>query len=146
MPFETPAATPASICTAAKVRRLARRVTQLYDDALKPFGLTIGQFGLLSSLSRRNGVGVGVLAERLGSEASTVSRLLRPLEAAGLIAIGPDPHDGRAKAIRLTDAGYDTRRRAAAGWSAAQAEMETSLGNGRLAALRFTLDDAYSHL
>jgi DNA-binding MarR family transcriptional regulator len=75
-----------------------------------------------------------------------VSRLLRPLEIAGLIVIGPDPDDGRAKAIRLTDTGYDTRRRAAAGWSAAQVEMETSLGNGRLAALRFALDDAYSHL
>jgi DNA-binding MarR family transcriptional regulator len=146
MPFETPATTPADVCTAAKVRRLARRVTHLYDDALKPFGLTIGQFGLLSSLSRRNGVGVGMLAERLGSEASTVSRLLRPLEAAGLIAIAPDPDDGRAKAIRLTEAGYDTRRRASVGWSAAQAEIETSLGNGRLAALRFALDDAYSHL
>jgi DNA-binding MarR family transcriptional regulator len=100
----------------------------------------------LSSLSRRNGIGVGALAERLGSEASTVSRLLRPLEAAGLIAIGPDPDDGRSKAIHLTDAGYETRRRAATGWSAAQADLETALGNGRLAALRFTLDDAYSHL
>ena len=146
MPAEMPLETPACVCTAAKVRRLARRVTQIYDDALKPFGLTIGQFGLLSSLSRRNGIGVGVLAERLGSEASTVSRLLRPLEAAGLIAIGPDPDDGRSKAIHLTDAGYETRRRAATGWSAAQADLETALGNGRLAALRFTLDDAYSHL
>jgi DNA-binding MarR family transcriptional regulator len=128
------------------VRRLARRVTQIYDDALTPYGLTIGQFGLLSSLSRRNGVGVGVLAERLAADASTVSRLLRPLESAGLIILGPDPDDGRAKAIRLTDAGYDTRRRAAAGWSAAQVQMESALGDGRLAALRFILDDAHSYL
>lgn len=146
MSSEAPTATPASICTAAKVRRLARRVSQLYDEALKPHGLTIGQFGLLSSLSRRTGVSVGVLAEHLGSEASTVSRLLRPLETAGLIVIGPDPDDGRVKSVRLTDAGYDTRRRAAAGWSAAQNEIESSLGTGRLAALRFALDDAYSHL
>jgi DNA-binding MarR family transcriptional regulator len=139
-------ATPAAVCTAAKVRRLARRVTQIYDDALTPYGLTIGQFGLLSSLSRRNGVGVGVLAERLAADASTVSRLLRPLESAGLIVLGPDPDDGRAKAIRLTDAGYDTRRRAAAGWSAAQVQMESALGDGRLAALRFILDDAHSYL
>jgi DNA-binding MarR family transcriptional regulator len=72
--------------------------------------------------------------------------LLRPLESAGLIILGPDPDDGRAKAIRLTDAGYDTRRRAAAGWSAAQVQMESALGDGRLAALRFILDDAHSYL
>ena len=140
------AAAPTAVCTAAKVRRLARRVTQIYDDALTPYGLTIGQFGLLSSLSRSNGVGVGVLAERLATDASTVSRLLRPLESAGLIILGPDPDDGRAKVIRLTDAGYDTRRRAAAGWSAAQEQMESALGDGRLAALRFILDDAHSYL
>ena len=140
------AAAPIAVCTAAKVRRLARRVTQIYDDALTPFGLTIGQFGLLSSLSRSNGVGVGELAERLAADASTVSRLLRPLEAAGLIVLGPDPDDGRAKAIRLTDAGYEKRRAAVAGWTAAQAHVETALGDGRLAALRFILDDAHSHL
>lgn len=139
-------ATPGAVCTAAKVRRLARRVTQIYDEALTPYGLTIGQFGLLSSLSRSNGVGVGVLAERLASDASTVSRLLRPLEAAGLIVVGPDPDDGRAKAIRLTDTGYEKRRAAVGGWTAAQAHVEAALGDGRLAALRFILDDAHSHL
>ncbi len=34
-------------CTAAKVRRLARRVTQVYDDALAPFGLTNDQLAEL---------------------------------------------------------------------------------------------------
>lgn len=140
------AGAPVAVCTAAKVRRLARRVTQIYDDALTPYGLTIGQFGLLSSLSRSSGVGVGVLAERLAADASTVSRLLRPLEAAGLIVLGPDPDDGRAKAIRLTDAGYEKRRAAVAGWTAAQAQIENALGDGRLAALRFILDDAHAHL
>ncbi len=142
----TTPATPIAACTAAKVRRLARRVTQIYDDALTPYGLTIGQFGLLSSLSRHNGVSVGMLAERLTADASTVSRLLKPLETAGLIVLGPDPDDGRAKAIRLTDAGFDKRRAAVAGWTAAQAHVATALGDGRLSALRFILDDAHSHL
>ena len=137
---------PAAHCTAAKVRRLARRVTQIYDDALAPHGLTIGQFGLLSSLSRGTGVGVGALAERLACDASTVSRLLRPLTAAGLIVLGPDPADGRAKAIRLTEAGAERRRAARAGWNAAQTQIAEALGEGRLAALRFILDEAHLHL
>lgn len=136
----------ATHCTAAKVRRLARRVSQIYDDALAPFGVTVGQFGLLNSLSRRSGIGVGGLAERLAADASTVSRLLRPLQNAGLIVIDADPDDGRAKTIRLTDAGFEKRRAARAGWEAAQDHMASALGDGRLAALRFLLDDAHRHL
>jgi DNA-binding MarR family transcriptional regulator len=141
-----PAAGVTAACTAAKVRRLARRVTQIYDDALAPHGVTIGQFGLLSSLSRSNGIGVGVLAERLAADASTVSRLLRPLEAAGLVVLDPDPADRRAKAIRITDAGAEKRRAARAGWETAQTQIADALGDGRHAALRFILDDAHSHL
>jgi DNA-binding MarR family transcriptional regulator len=128
------------------VRRLARRISQIYDDALAPHGLTIGQMGLLASLRRRDGVGVRALAERLSADASTVSRLLRPLEAAGYLRIDPDPDDARAKLIRLTDAGHAIRREASAGWLAAQDRVKTALGPGRLDALRFLLDDAHAHL
>jgi DNA-binding MarR family transcriptional regulator len=145
-----PSPAPASIgpvdCTAAKVRRLARRVSQIYDDALAPHGLTIGQMGLLASLRRREGVGVRALADRLSADASTVSRLLKPLATAGYLRIDPDPDDARAKQVRLTDAGYAIRREAMPGWLAAQAHMRDALGPGRLDALRFLLDDAHAHL
>lgn len=134
------------LCTAAKVRRLARRVSQIYDEALAPHGLTIGQMGLLASLSRRHGIGIGALAQRLSSDASTISRLLRPLEQAGLLIIEPDPEDGRARLVRLTDAGAERRQTAGQGWSAAQARIAAQLGEGRLAALRFMLDDAHDLL
>lgn len=133
-------------CTAAKVRRLARKISQVYDDALAPYGLTIGQMGLLASLRRREGVGVRALAERLSADASTVSRLLRPLQAAGYLRVDADPEDGRAKQVRLTDAGHAIRREATAGWQAAQDSVRVSLGPGRLDALRFLLDDAHAHL
>lgn len=133
-------------CTAAKVRRVARKVTQIYDEALAPHGLTIGQLGLLASLRRSDGIGIGALAERLSADASTVSRLLRPLESAGLLTLAPDPNDGRAKLVRLTDAGHARRQAAAAGWREAQTRVRTSLGEGRLATLRFILDDAHAHL
>ncbi len=133
-------------CTAAKVRRLSRRITQIYDEALAPHGLTIGQMGLLATLRRREGIGVGTLAERLSADASTVSRLLKPLLAAGLIAIDPDPGDRRARLVRLTDAGHARRAGAATGWTAAQAQVQETLGEGRLAALRFIVDDAHALL
>ena len=144
--MNTPNPFGVTACTAAKVRRLSRRITQIYDEALAPHTLTIGQMGLLASLRRREGVGVGTLAERLSADASTVSRLLKPLLAAGLIAIDPDPEDRRAKHVRLTEIGHARRAAAAVAWAAAQAQVQDTLGEGRLAALRFIIDDAHALL
>lgn len=141
-----PPAPAVEACTALKIRRLARRATQIYDDALAPFGLTVGQLGLLAALRRGRGIGVGALAERLASDASTISRLLRPLAAAGLLALEADPADGRGRLVRLTDRGFEARGRATAGWRTAQDQVRTALGDGRLAALCFLLDDAFLHL
>jgi DNA-binding MarR family transcriptional regulator len=69
------------------VRRLSRQVSQIYDDALNLHGLTIGQFGLLACLSRRRGLGIGALAKRLAADASTVSRLVKPLASDRLLRI-----------------------------------------------------------
>lgn len=133
-------------CNAMLTRRLARRVTAIYDEALVGHGLTVGQFGILGNLRRREPVGVAALADRLSSDASTLSRLLKPLAAAGLISVERDAADGRAKAIRLTDAGLDRARAAKAAWAAAQATVAERLGSERVAALRFILNDAYSLL
>lgn len=140
------AAGPAGLCTAAKVRRLSRQVSQIYDDALKPHGLTVGQFGLLACLSRRRGLAIGALAGQLAADASTVSRLVRPIADAGLITIRTDPADRRSRRVWLTDAGHAARAAAQAGWQRAQELMAARLGPSRLAALRFMLDDAHERL
>jgi DNA-binding MarR family transcriptional regulator len=133
-------------CHALRVRKLARRVTQLYDEALAPYGLTIGQMGILANLRRSRGIGIAALADRLGSDASTLSRLLKPLANAGLISIEADPDDRRAKLLRLTDTGATKKRAAAAGWQVAQARIGAQLGESRLSALRFILDDSFNRL
>lgn len=137
---------PAGLCTAAKVRRLSRQVSQIYDDALSRHGLTIGQFGLLACLSRRRGLAIGALAERLAADASTVSRLVKPLANDGLLRIEIDTADRRGRLAWLTDAGHQRRAAAHAGWQAAQDVVEQRLGHGRLAALRFLLDESYERL
>jgi DNA-binding MarR family transcriptional regulator len=52
----------------------------------------------------------GELAARLQLEKSTVSRLVRQMEAHGWIQRNSDHHDGRAVLIRLTRSGRDTAR------------------------------------
>lgn len=141
-----PALSPAGLCTAAKVRRLSRRVSQIYDDALGPHGLTVGQYGLLACLSRRRGTAIGALASMLAADASTVSRLVKPLATAGLIIIRSAPDDKRSKLVWLSDDGHRRRSAAQAGWQAAQDQLLAALGDGRLAALRFMLDEAHERL
>ncbi|WP_310474348.1 MarR family transcriptional regulator [Sandarakinorhabdus sp.] len=137
---------PAGLCTAAKVRRLSRQISQIYDEALGRHGLTIGQFGLLACLSRRRGLGIGALADRMAADASTVSRLVKPLASDGLLRIEIDPADRRGRLVWLTEPGHQRRAAAQAGWQSAQDVMEQRLGGGRLAALRFLLDDSYERL
>lgn len=128
------------------MRRLSRRVSQIYDDALGPHGLTVGQYGLLACLSRRRGTAIGALAGTMAADASTVSRLVKPLAAAGLIIIRSAPDDKRSRLVWLSDDGHHRRSAAQAGWQAAQDQMAAALGDGRLAALRFMLDDAHERL
>lgn len=139
-------ATLAAGCAAFKIRRLARRITHIYDEALSGSGLTVGQFGILARLRRRRGIGIAALADQLTLDGSTLSRLLRPLARQGLLDVRPDPEDGRAKSLWLTDAGAERVRCAQQEWERAQAVMTARLGEARLAALRFALDDAYEHL
>jgi DNA-binding MarR family transcriptional regulator len=133
-------------CTALKLRRTARKVTQIYDEALSSHGLTIGQFGILAGLRRSRGVSIAALAEQLSTDASTLSRLLKPLAAAGLLTSETDPDDRRAKLLRLTEAGAVRIRAAGAAWTTAQKRVRELLGEPCVAALHYILDDSFSKL
>ena len=133
-------------CTALKLRRTTRRLTQIYDDALAPHRVTVGQLGILAGLQRSRGIAIGELAERLSTDVSTLSRLLGPLKAAVLLSVETDPDDRRAKLLRLTEAGAAKVHAAAPSWQAAQDRVADLLSRQRLAALQFILDDAFGYL
>lgn len=133
-------------CTAMRLRRTARRVTQIYDRHLAPYGLTAAQFGLLAQLRAHSGMGVGALAERMTMDATTLSRNLKPLELRGLATFAPDARDRRARRLSLTDEGRALLRRATAGWSEAQRHVESLLGVAGAQALNATLDAALERL
>ena len=82
-----------------RMRRATRRVTQLYDHALEPAGLTVTQFGLLAflqgaSLARSIDLSVGTITEKLGMDPTTLTRNLKPLARKGLVRNTIDPADG----------------------------------------------------
>src|SRR5271156_4336728 len=93
-----------SVCTCAAIRQAARRVTRLYDQALAPFGLRITQYPILVSLAIAGPSTMGGLAERMIMDRATLGHNLRPLEAAGLVALMAGD-DRRSRVVTLTEPG-----------------------------------------
>ena len=135
-----------SPCTCLRVRKLARRVSQIYDQALEPYELTITQFGLLNQLRRRDGTTIGALAEELVMDPTTLTRNLRPLERRGLMVFAPDPIDRRSRTLHLTEKGRQTFRAAHPGWQAAQRLVEERVGAPETRALNASLDELLERL
>ena len=131
-------------CTCLRMRRATRRVTQLYDHALEPTGLTVNQFGLLAylcgaSLARTN-ASIGTMAEWLGMDPTTLNRNLKPLLVKGLVKNVPDPADGRVRIVAITEKGLRMLREAVPRWRNAQANVEKAIGAKSIAELNTLLD------
>jgi DNA-binding MarR family transcriptional regulator len=135
-------------CTCSRVRRAGRQVTQLYDQALEPAGLTIGQFGLLAHLATiaSGGIAIGTLAHARGMDPTTLTRNLKPLVAEGWIDDAHDPHDRRVRAVAITASGRKKFLAAAPLWQSAEKQMQTLLGPETLAALNALLEVSISKI
>ena len=72
---------------------------------LAEVGLHVGQEMVLFELWKEDGLKGGVLAERLGVEPPTVSRMLGRLEGCGLLERRRDPEDARSFRVCLTKKG-----------------------------------------
>ena len=127
-------------CGCTKVRRAARALTQMYDEAVAPAGVKITQFSLLRSLQRVGDVHISGLAAATGLERSTLGRNIRLLEKAGLVRlIGGG--DARERKIVLTRGGEDTLAAATPLWLGVQSRLADGLGEARLDALFALLDE-----
>lgn len=127
-----------TVCACTKLRRSARIVSSLYDEALAPAGFTVAQFSLLRMLQRAGPCSLTQLAAATGHDRTTLNRTLRPLEEAGMIASQPG-EDQRARIVAVTDEARAAMRRAQPRWEEAERKMNETLGPDR-AALFSVLD------
>jgi len=94
-----------------QVRQFSRTVTQrigALNDAFLARGRPLGQARLLWEIGP-DGAFVRDLRSRLGLDSGYISRMLRSLEADGLIAVGASSADARVRAVSLTAAGRAER-------------------------------------
>src|SRR3954471_463710 len=108
--------------------RVHQLVLGQLDDLLRPLGLTFARYEvlLLLSFSRRGALPLGKIGERLQVHATSVTPLVKRLEAAELIRRTPHPEDGRAVLASITPAGRELVERATA------VVMEVRFGLGSL--------------
>jgi DNA-binding MarR family transcriptional regulator len=95
-----------------QVRSFNRLVTQrvgALDDHYLSRGRSLGESRLLWEIGLE-GCDVRRLRARLGLDSGYLSRLLRSLEADGLVTVEPNEHDRRVRTARLTTAGRAERR------------------------------------
>jgi DNA-binding MarR family transcriptional regulator len=134
-------------CTHTALRRAARRLGHLYDEAVSPTGLKATQVGLLAKiddLDGEDGPALQALAERLTIGISSLTYALRPLVRDGLIELRQDAHDKRTKHASLTALG---RKRLAEGirlWAVANRRTDVVLGHSSASTLRALADEVSS--
>src|SRR6202451_4500491 len=101
VPFEA-TLTVRDCCLCLHVQRAARALARRFDEALRPLGLTNGQFSLMMSLNRPEAPGMGVVVELLAIDRTTLTAALKPLERRGLLKVKEDPADRRGRRLSLT--------------------------------------------
>lgn len=126
-------------CLCLHVQRAARALARRFDDALRPLGLTNGQFSLLMSLNRPEAPAIGAVASLLAMDRTTLTAALKPLERRGLIKITTNHDDHRARLLQLTPQGKKLLARAVPVWRSTHAALEASLGAGEPDRLRKNL-------
>ena len=117
---------------------------RLYKSLLDGLGLTYPQYLVMVTLWEHDGLAVGEIGERLSLESSTLTPLIKRLEAQGLVARRRSEQDERRVLVQLTKKG----RRLAEDAAAVPAEVGRSCGlpPRELEEIRRTLDVLRGHL
>ena len=133
-------------CLCLHLQRAARAVARRFDEALRPCGVSSGQFSLLMSLNRPVPPTVGQESSALAMDRTTVTANLKPLERRGLVSVRRDDSDGRARRPVLTGAGREILARAVPVWRDTHDRIDMALAQpdadlrANLRAIAFGLD------
>jgi DNA-binding MarR family transcriptional regulator len=135
IPFETTLRVR-DCCLCLHVQRTARALARRFDEALRPIGLTNGQFSLMMSLNRPEPPGIAAVATLLAMDRTTLTAALKPLERRGLIKVAKDPTDRRGRLLSLTPEGKTLLASAVPVWEHTHRDLEALLNDLDLDRLR----------
>ena len=114
-------------CLCLHVQRAARALARRYDEALRPIGLTSGQFSLLMSLNRPEPPNIASVAALLAMDRTTLTANLKPLERFGFVHVGRSATDKRRRTLLLLPPGRAALVAAMPIWERTHAALEGRL-------------------
>ncbi len=112
----------------------------MYDTALAENGVSIVTYAVLSALLRKPPMTLSALADKVGTDRTTLSRTIERMRAAGLV----EAHQGddkRERRLTLSGHGVETASAAQASWRRTGEALEAQYGAERLEALHELLAD-----
>ncbi len=110
-------------CLCLHAQRAGRALARRFDEALRPLGLTNGQFSLMMSLNRPEPPTMGAVASLLAMDRTTLTAALKPLQRRGLVETASGA-DKRSRLLSLTDEGRALLARALPIWTREHAEVD----------------------
>jgi DNA-binding MarR family transcriptional regulator len=111
-------------CLGYRTRKLARTVTRLYNDRLRPLGLNIAEMSLMAAIAGQGSVQPAKLGRAMELEKSTLSRNVNRLVDRGWVEIRDHPHD-RGVLLALTARGNEMLLHALPTWKEAQERAQS---------------------
>jgi len=121
----------ATTCLGYRTRRLARVVSQIYNDCLRPLGLNLTEMNLLAAIAARGSVQPAQLGRAMALEKSTLSRNSAHLVERGWVDIHHHPDD-RGVLLTLTDRGNEVLLQALPPWREAQQQAKSVVAEALL--------------
>jgi len=117
-------------CLCLHVQCAARALARRFDEALRPIGLTNGQFSLMMTLNRPEPPDLGTVASLLGMDRTTLTAALKPLARRGLLRMQVDSADRRRRIVTLQPKGRRLLARAVPVWRRTHIAVEALVPDG----------------
>ena len=115
------------VCLCLQTRKASRSITQVFDHSLAPVGLKATQLSLLMVIQAQGPIAMGELANALVTDATTLSRTLKPLLGKDMVEFSISSSDRRKKLVSLAEAGLLALEQALPLWQNAQTRVVRQL-------------------
>ncbi|MGB9713121.1 MAG: MarR family winged helix-turn-helix transcriptional regulator [Dissulfurimicrobium sp.] len=125
-------------CIAVRVRLLNRIITNIYDTAMRPYGISLNQASILTIILITGGARYGDICRILHMEKSTLSRNIERMKKNNWIDSIKEGGSGFA-VVKITPKGESVLEKAYLAWAKAQDDTLSCLGrDGANALMKLT--------
>jgi DNA-binding MarR family transcriptional regulator len=122
-------------CLLTRTRQIARVITNIYDEELRPFGINSPQFSLLVVILRLGSSSRAQIGRANHQERSTLTRNLQLMLSAGWVKEVTNVEGRRGRSVVVTNAGKDLLHEARPAWRKAQKLAKGLLGKDGVTAV-----------